>query len=130
MNNVKEFGQRVVKMRMELGAASPEELREPVIFITSLDNPDKGSTPGSVVDAFVDHAARRIVSGTHRKSTPEEIERFRAEQAARDRECRVIEERQKEKSVLALTPELAQQLGMVQVRNETAKSNKKEPVSA
>lgn len=85
----------------------------PTAFITSLDVPEKGVTPGAVCEASAETAARRMAERTHRLSSEAEIKAFHREQAARDRECRILTEKQKNNSTLALTPELAAQLGFL-----------------
>jgi hypothetical protein len=94
----------------------------PTAFITSLDLPERGVTPGAICEATAETAARRIAERSHRLSTKAEIEKFHKEQASRDRECRILTEKQKNNSTLALTPELAAQLGFLQPAGEHNKS--------
>jgi hypothetical protein len=105
MNSVTAYWQRVAAMRPDIKGRTA--------FITSVDVPERGVTPDSVSEVLAEGAARRLAERTHRLSTPEEIQRFHTEQAARDMQCRLLTEKQKERSVLALTPELAAQLGMI-----------------
>jgi hypothetical protein len=104
-NSVTVYWHRVAQMRTQISTSTA--------FITSVDLPEKGINPGAVCEATAEFAARRLAERTHRLSTPQEIEAFHTDQSARDRACRIQTEKQKERSVLALTPELAIQLGIV-----------------
>ena len=119
MTNLQEFGQRVAETRKTLPAG--------VVFITSVENYEKGVTGGAVCEANPDHAARRIVAGTHRVSHAEEIASWKSDQQARERECRLLEEKQKEKSVLALTPEMAQAIGLLGTQADNKSQSKARP---
>lgn len=88
-------------------------IKSSTVFITSLDNPERGVNPGAVCEVTREYGARRLAERTHRLASPAEIRTFHEEQAVRDRDCRIATERQKERSVLALTPELAERIGML-----------------
>jgi hypothetical protein len=91
--------------------AERAKLAGAVVFITSIANRyDPSSHGGMVSEASADHAARRIVGGSHRLSTPEEIETFRTEQMAREERCLIEEEKRKEKTVLKVSAEQLHQL--------------------
>jgi hypothetical protein len=105
MNTPQAYWQRVAQERAAIAT--------PTAFITSVDMPERGVNAGAVCEVSRENAARRLAERSHRLSTANEIETFHREQAARDRECRLQTEKQKERSVLALTPELAQQIGIL-----------------
>ena len=90
-----------------------QQISTPTAFITSLDVPEKGVTPDAVCEVSAEMAARRMAERTHRLSSKAEIDQFHKDQAARYRECRILTEKQKNNSTLALTPELAAQLGFM-----------------
>jgi len=105
MNTVQLYWVRVQEMR--------SHIKGPTAFITSQDLPEKGINAGAICEVDAETAARRLAERTHRLATAAEIEQFHRDQAARVHECRVQTEQQKERSVLALTPELAAQIGML-----------------
>ncbi len=72
-----------------------------IIYLTSLDNADKGTTAGMVCD-MIDRtaAARRLVEGTHRLSTPDEVIQHEARQKAQVEELAAIEIKRKQQFAL------------------------------
>lgn len=66
---------RAIEATLEPQGIAPNGL--PIYYLTSIDNPEKGSTPGQVADiAKSGEAARRLVERTHRVATEAEIFRF------------------------------------------------------
>jgi len=53
------------------------------LFMTSVQNRDRGSNPSFVVEVERKLAAQRSIEGTHRLSTTDEIEAYHAEQVRR-----------------------------------------------
>lgn len=91
------------------------EGRDPrCVLITSLDLPEKGVYPNVTCETSLDAAAGFIAGRTHRVATPEEVDRFYAEQRKRSDACAVESMRNRQQSVTMLTPELAAQMGMIQ----------------
>lgn len=78
MNSIAQFAQAAAKIRGELDSQFPEGF----LYVTSLDNFAKLSTPGTVSQVTTDSAARLIVDGTHKVSTPDEIAGFEAHMKA------------------------------------------------
>jgi hypothetical protein len=105
------------QVRLALGQITTQ-----TAFITSVDLPERGVTPGATCEVSAETAARRIAERSHRLSSQAEIDKFHKDQAARDRECRILTEKQKNNSILALTPELATQLGFLAPAVEQEKS--------
>jgi hypothetical protein len=104
MNTVQTYWLRV--------AAERANIKAPTVFITSLDNPERGVNPGAVCEVHKETAARRLAERTHRLASQAEIKTFHDEQAARDRELRIQNEKRTQ-SPLALTTELAEHLGIL-----------------
>jgi hypothetical protein len=105
--------------------AERAKIAEPVVFITSIANRfDHTSHGGMVSEASADHAARRIVEGSHRFSTAEEIETFKTEQSAREAACLIEEEKRKEKTVLKFSAEqFTQMIGAPVEKQRRIKEN-------
>ena len=109
--------------------ASDKTRVEDSVFITSLDLPLKGFTPGSVCDMTTEMAARRIVDATHRLALPEEIAGFKAGQDSRlrmtqvqDRELAAANGRATAQppQPVFITPETLAQMGYAPVKAKTA----------
>ena len=64
-------------------------------YITSIENRRKQMVGGRVFEADFRNAAMRLADGTHRVSTPEEIERYRADRSNRAASLQEIEEKRK-----------------------------------
>jgi hypothetical protein len=67
----------------------------PIFFITSVESKLKRINGGYVVDCNIRNAAQRIVEGSHRLSTEEEIQKYYADQARRSDDCRLTEDKRK-----------------------------------
>jgi len=80
--------------------------------IVSTEDPMRGMIAGGVCEVTTEVAARCMANKSHRLAEPAEVERFHAEQAKRADECLAITQKNKEKSVLVVSPELAAHLGM------------------
>jgi hypothetical protein len=60
-----------------------ETLPDRDIYLVSIENWDKGTTPGCTVQMSRASAARGLVERTHRLATPDEIEAHLADQKAK-----------------------------------------------
>src|SRR4051812_12289705 len=78
MNSIAQFAQAAAKIRGELDEQFPDGF----LYVTSLDNFAKLTTPGTVTQVSNDSAARLIVDKTHKVSTPDEIAGFEAHMRA------------------------------------------------
>jgi hypothetical protein len=98
--DTKRFYSRVAQLRDELPQVSS-------LFITSTDIQEDGGRPGVVCEARRELACKRIAARTHRLSTPEEIEQFHIDQLARQKHYQEIEMRNKQQSIVVMSPETA-----------------------
>jgi len=94
------------------------------IFITSVDKPLEGITGGSISGVTVEIAARRIVEGSHRLATKDEIASFKAAQRARERTCADTERRKREADgkTVTIDREVVETLGAAVERASTARA--------
>jgi hypothetical protein len=77
----------------------------PIVYLISLDNPEKGITAGRVMDmSDRKMAARRIVERTHELAKPHDIARFQAVQQKQLEDC--AETEQDRKGQLAMPKDL------------------------
>jgi hypothetical protein len=74
-------------------------------YITSIDNRRTGMVGGQVFPASAHNAANRLADGTHKKSTPEEIERYHRERDAEVTRLAKIEESRKNTMTIRSSPE-------------------------
>lgn len=72
--NLKQYWAAVVEQRAALSEDFP--------FLTSVHDPSRGYTGGSVVQMSKEAAAEALVKNTHRLSTAEEIEAYRKNEEA------------------------------------------------
>lgn len=70
--DLREYFSEVRRIEKELEKSHPSR----VVFVTSIKNSMKNSTPGATFSAVPYNAARGIADETHRLSTPEEIQAF------------------------------------------------------
>jgi hypothetical protein len=95
-NHAMYWGQVLSKQaELEQQFASAE-----VIYITSVSDPLRGLIGGRVVDTSLrlgtskyGVAAKQLVDGTHRLSTPDEIAAFHEEQKRRSADCAALQSR-------------------------------------
>jgi hypothetical protein len=81
-------------------------------YIASIDRPMEGINGGRVFAASAKLAAQRVVEGTHRIATPEEIDRYHTEQQARSEWCKAQESKKAGKQALMIDKDLAAKLGV------------------
>lgn len=75
--NAQEFWSEVKGVRLQVTAeihASPHQPQDGTCWITSLRNRTANTTAGDTVQATIALAGQRIVEGTHRLSTAEEVD--------------------------------------------------------
>ena len=118
------------QLREALLTNAPDKTRvEDAIFITSLNLPLRGFTPGSVCDMTTEMAARRIVDATHRIATPKEVAEFKTDQDLRmhaahtqDRELAAANGRASTQppQPILITPETLAQMGYAPVKTKAA----------
>ena len=73
-----------------------------VVHVTSLFHRERNSTPGTVISATVHNAARVITDGTHRESTPEEIQAFKEHQQEELERSTVAEQLKKKQYIVVV----------------------------
>lgn len=61
----------------------PSEITDDYVFLVSIENPEKDTTAGRVVEVTRDNAAYAIANKTHEFATDEQIKAYREEMAAR-----------------------------------------------
>jgi len=90
MNERQLFHKAVREMRLELGAVPAGAFEPPrsCVMLTSIENRSSGLKGGVAMQVGKRCAAELIVKGTHRLSTPEEIEAYDADQVDRRRAAR------------------------------------------
>lgn len=94
------FWQEQVAIRTKLLATGRK-----TFHITSIENRKTGMVGGRVFEANAYNAASRLADGTHRESTPEEIERHTQERATEVARLQRIEELRKNTTIIRSSPE-------------------------
>lgn len=98
--------------------------RQKIYYLISIDNPEKGTTAGRVMDvADAKQAAKLIVGRTHVVASPADVERFESAEKLAAEELAEIEYRRK--GQLAMPKEL-QDLVKMAARREEPDAKKKE----
>jgi hypothetical protein len=107
------------KLRAKSGSLNGE------VFVTSLFHRERNSTPGNVISATYRNAARVITDGTHRESTKEEIESFKAHQQEELEKSTVAEQLKKKQYIVVVDQKESAESSVFR-----AKSTKAEPVGS
>lgn len=98
MSNIREYYTDLRNTEKEFQRNYPAG----VVHVTSLFNRDRGSTAGTTTSATCYNAARVVTDGTHRLSTPEEIEAFEAHQQRELIRNQAAEQRNKKQYLVVL----------------------------
>lgn len=69
-------------------------------FLVSIDDPQKNTTGGTIIEAETAIAAECLVRGTHRLATDDEVAAYRAEEERRRQEILEAERRRREELLL------------------------------
>ena len=87
------------------GLLETEAFRRDPVYITSEEDQMRGLKGGVTFEAMPRNAAERVISRTHRLSTPEEIEAYKRARATEVRRLHDIEEARKQTSIMKPSPE-------------------------
>jgi hypothetical protein len=79
-------------------------------YITSIENEVTGAVGGRVCACEPRNAAQRITEGSHKQSTPEEIERHHIEMQQRNQVCASMEAAKQHKQSLVIDQKVAESL--------------------
>ena len=83
--------------------ALKERYPEGFLYVTSLLNPARNSTQGCVTEVNLQTAARMIIDGVARPSTPEEVEAFKRAGEANAQRTNAVTQRNARSSVILIS---------------------------
>jgi len=78
MNNIQEYWAQVRRKQAELKA----QFQAGCCKLISVDNLQRNSTAGNIVEVNLQQAAEHLLAGTHRLLTASELEAYQREQSA------------------------------------------------
>jgi hypothetical protein len=89
-----------------------EATLEEATYLTSVQDDARGWIGGRVFACGRETAARCLVEGTHKRSTPSEIEREHTDMAARNAVCAAMTAQAAKKTTLTIDADLARKMGV------------------